>query len=345
MSWRTFARKMAQAQRRSQREFARHQRQFDRDAAGNAREHQKWLREQEKRAAKAEAADEVRQYEAYVAMLVSVHHTCVPPADWSAVAQSPPPPEPTRSDAVEQQALQTMHEYRPTFFDRLFGGAKAKQQDLWGRVLAARANDDQQHAGAIRAWQERVADWQDLQRTAQLVLQRNPHGYEPALVAVGAFAEVVASGTTVRIGGFSEDAAVFKARLEDPEVVPTEVVKLTATGKLTTRDMPKSEYWLLFQDHVCSCAIRIACDAMATLAVRRVIVNVCVPSVDKSTGHDIEATYLAVHFTYDKLGSINRSRVDPSDAVSQFTHRMKFSKTQGFKPVDPMDLDENFITA
>lgn len=66
--------------------------------------------------------------------------------------------------------------------------------------------------------------------------------------------------------------------------------------------------------------------------------------INSSTGHKEVPTILAVHFTRDALTRLNFAAIDPSDALKNFPHRMKFKKTTGFDPVDDMTADEQWIT-
>jgi hypothetical protein len=108
--------------------------------------------------------------------------------------------------------------------------------------------------------------------------------------------------------------------------------------------MAAGKYWALYQDHVASCAIRIAREAYAVLPIERVIVNVRVLRLDSRTGHMEQPTILAVHFMRETLTHLNFQALDPSDALTNFPRRMKFKKTAGFDPVEAMTSDEQWIT-
>jgi hypothetical protein len=85
-------------------------------------------------------------------------------------------------------------------------------------------------------------------------------------------------------------------------------------------------------------------EAFAVLPVSRAVVNIGPVQVNTQTGHKEPATFLAVHFARDILNKLNLGQIDPSDSMKNFPNRMKFKKTAGFEPVQPMTLDEQWIT-
>lgn len=235
-------------------------------------------------------------------------------------------------------------ELQPGFFERLFGGAKKRVAALQQAVQVARAADDQVHADAMRSYQEEFASWNTMRGLAGRMIQRDASAYSDALAAAGAFDELSDFQTRVAVSDAQPDAVVFTCTMTDDEIVPREEVKLTATKKLTTKAMAASRFWTLYQDHVCSAALRVASEAFAVLPVSRAVVNIGPVAVNTQTGHREPSTYLAVHVQRDSLQRLNLIQIDPSDSMKNFPHRMKFKKSSGFEPVEPMTLDEHWVT-
>jgi hypothetical protein len=171
----------------------------------------------------------------------------------------------------------------------------------------------------------------------------DPAAFVGALQYASAFDEVMELGMTVqpRIEG---DVIVIKGTITDPELVPTDEVKLTSSGKLSKKEMASSKYWTLFQDHACACAIRLARETLAVLPLDRVIVTIERIQLDTSTGHHGPVAILSVHFDRIKLSSLNVDKIDPSDSMKNFPHRMKFKKTSGFEAIEPITPDENWVS-
>jgi hypothetical protein len=110
----------------------------------------------------------------------------------------------------------------------------------------------------------------------------HPDACRSALQYVGAFDELESFGSRVTLDSIAQNAATYSCVIHDQEIVPTEEVKLTAAGKLSTKEMAAGKYWALYQDHIASCAIRIAREAYAVIPIERVIVNVKVARLDRA---------------------------------------------------------------
>lgn len=347
MSWRSFARDLDRAHRRSVRYQQASQRAHvrqERDAARRQRELDKLMKERQKAEAAETAKLEVAEFENYLELLVSVHKQAGLAWDWQSSATALPPTAPTRSDEAERTARAARAAFVPGFFDRLFRQVDAKVAKLEGAIAAAQALDESVFVDATNKWRESHGAWEHERKVGQRVLARDGRTYAAALTYAGAFDEVSAYGASVTVTASTADAVVVHVEITDDEIVPTEVVKLTASGKLSSKAMPKGQYWDLYQDHVCSCAIRVASEVFAALPVDRVIVNTGSRQVSSATGHPELVTHLAVHFTRAELEKLNLDRIDPSDSMRNFSHHMQFAKTSGFKPVDPITLDDQFVT-
>jgi hypothetical protein len=59
--------------------------------------------------------------------------------------------------------------------------------------------------------------------------------------------------------------------------------------------------------------------------------------MNTQTGMPEDVIVLSVLFERDILNGLNFDNIDPSDAMNNFWHNMKFMKTAGFKPVEPIE--------
>jgi hypothetical protein len=291
------------------------------------------------------AAEEAAQYERYLELLVSVHRECSDPWDWKAVAQAAPPPAPIRVDTQESVARAELDSYAPGLLARWFGGAKRRRAELEQAIEVARHADEGRFQSATKAHRIEHSEWQTNRAVAERIVGGDIRAYGEALIVAGAFTELAAFHNRVDIIGARPGELAIACHFDDPDVVPKEEISLTAKGKLSTKDMAKGKYWALVQDHVCSTALRIGREVFAVLPVRRVVVNVGARQVNPSTGHEEDMTFVAAQFPLETMGHINFNFVDPSDAMRNFPHRMKFRKTSGFEPIAAMDLDEQWATS
>jgi hypothetical protein len=339
MSWRQYVRAVEAENRRRQRESARVQRELVREQ----RRQEKHDRERAAAEAKLLAANEAEQFETYLVNLVSLHHECPSACDWKAILAAQPPPPATRGDGQEVAARAALASYRPSLLERLSGGARRRRAELERLVTDGRTADDREFDAARERHRSECASVAASKTLAARVLSRDCAAYKDALSSAGALEDLVAFGTATRIDGVEQDVVAIGCTLDD-EIVPREEVKLSSSGKLTTKEMASGRFWTLYQDHVCSAALRIAREVFEVLPVSRVVVNIQGRQLDTTTGHMEPVTLLAVNIPRERLGVLNLEQLDPSDSMKNFQHRMKFKKTAGFTPVDAMTLDENWIT-
>jgi hypothetical protein len=330
MGWKQFVRSAQAAARRSERAALRRHRELQ-------REYERQLKSSQRQ----QAADEVSRFENYLALLVTVHADCGEAWDWVGIAATPPPLDPPPRDSYQAEAFAraAFEAYRPGFFDRLFGQDKKQWATLEEAVRAGAAADQQAHELARAAHRKALEQWQATRQLAAGVRRLDLAACRHAIERVGAFDELQAFKTRVSLesigmaGGAA--GAVLRCHLEDRELIPKEELKLTAGGKVSTKDMAIGRYWALYQDHVCSCAIRVARETFAVLPVRVAVVNVQSSHLDPGTGHVVPITILAVRITREGLAALNLDSIDPSAAVQKFLHRSGFRRTgvQGIEPL------------
>ncbi len=333
MGYKQFLRSVEAAQRRQEREALRRHRELVKHIAS-----------QNKEAEKQRAADEVAMFENYLEVLVSVHKDCGDTWDWQSLSTAPPPIAPSRTTAREDAARDKLSFYQPGFFEKLFGKAKKRQAELEATVEQATAQDRRQNEHALAQHQHANALWQIRREIGAGVLRNDPAAYKKALKHLDPFSELVAFKTRIEVEAIDGDVVSLSCFLEDEELVPKEELKLTAGGKMSTKQMAAGKYWALHQDFVCSCALRAARETFATLPISRVIVNVRATRLDTSTGHHRATTLLAVHFARPDLARLDMDAIDPSDSMKNFPHRMKFKKSTGFEPVEDITVDEQWVT-
>lgn len=124
-------------------------------------------------------------------------------------------------------------------------------------------------------------------------------------------------------------------------VIPTEEEGWSPTGKRSSKKLPNARYWEIYQDHVCSAALSIAREIFAILPLPYALVHAGFPFDNPRTGHPDCAPMLSVAVERQTFLGLNLQRVDPSDAMANFAHRMQLKKTSGLAPVDaltPADL-------
>jgi len=104
--------------------------------------------------------------------------------------------------------------------------------------------------------------------------------------------------------------------------------------------VPKSKFYEIYQDHVCSCILRVSRELFALLPIEVVIVTAMSDILNTQTGHMEEKPIVSVAFPKKTIESINFDMIDPSDSMTNFVHRMNFKKTKGFEAVERLTFDE-----
>ncbi len=102
--------------------------------------------------------------------------------------------------------------------------------------------------------------------------------------------------------------------------------------------MPKGQYYELYQDYVCGCALRMAREMFALLPLQNVYIHALGEFLNTKTGHLDEGPVLSVQIPRATLEKLNFSKIDPSDSMTNFKYNMKFKKTQGFDFIEKLKL-------
>jgi hypothetical protein len=283
------------------------------------------------------------------------------------------PPEPTPRQDFEQRARAEASRYQPTLVEKVLGQDKKRLAEHEAAIAAAQRQDAHAHAYARAQYaqhMERVA-WEIAQaqqrdahaygearaehareverfqwelQAAAAILRNDLGAYRTVLQYLSPFAELIESGMEVSVTDLRLDVVVLQCVVEDDSIMPREEKRLTAAGKLTSKAMPANRYWAIYQDYVCGCALRAVREVFALLPVPRVVVNVSAARIDTATGRYSHPTILALSAQRDAVQRLFFETLDPSDSLVNFDHRMKFKKTSGFEPVEPIKADDAFIT-
>jgi hypothetical protein len=186
--------------------------------------------------------------------------------------------------------------------------------------------------------------WAWFNRVARGILAGDVEACETALHYLGPFADLHELGSTLNTAVTAPWCVEAWLAAHTPDVIPSEQVSLTPTGKVSTKKLSPTRYWALYQDHIASAAFRIGREVFALLPIPVVLVHVAVPLLDTSTGHSESTPILSVAFDRASFLGLNFDAIDPSDALAGFEHNMAFKKTTGFTPVTLLDHSEFEVT-
>lgn len=245
------------------------------------------------------------------------HNRRVRQVDWSFLCDEPPPALPPRSHALEQRAALKLAHYRPSFFDSLFKMTGKRRRRLEEKVVTGQQMDTAQFVEAETAYRKVFNEWEFLNKMAEGVLHRSASAYRDAVEHFDPFSAITALGLSMNFK-FYADHIIADLAVQADEVLPKEV----------------------YQDHVCSCVLRVGRELLALLPVEFVIVNVVGDLLNSATGRIELQTVVSAAMFPEALECLQFDSLNPSDSMRNFVHRMEFSKTEGLRPVQPLTVED-----
>ena len=238
-------RSAAAAQRRMEREARRRQRELERQQKQLSQ-----LQEQE------EAAFEVEEYEVYVEELGSIHKVCRDPWDWEAIHASGPPEEPTASHASQLSAQIRLDEYEPGLADKALRRVESTRLSLAAAVKEARRSDERAHAEALETHKRDYAIWGAKRQLAERILAGETDAHMEAVKRVKPFGDLAQFVSKFGFRPVNRHLGELFLLVQSEEIVPREAKSPLKSGKLSVKQMPKTRFYEIYQDYVCSCVLR-----------------------------------------------------------------------------------------
>lgn len=330
---------MATGGKKVLRQLATATRRAERDSRRRQRELETQRKEMAKAEARQQAEYEVAVFENKVDRLLSVHKDEPEIWRWDKIVELPAPAAPANDGPLEAVARQTLADYRPGFFEKLFGGSKKKISEFEARIQAGRKNDAINFAAAQRRHEEERAQHEAQKAFARRMRDGDVEAYGQALTEINPFEEISELGASISFPVVEAKAIFARLQAVGESVVPGEEKKLTATGKLSSKALAKARFYEIYQNYICGCALRMGRELFALLPIDTALINVVTVGVDSRTGHDKDRTILSVRMSRAKFGKLNFKRLNPPDAMELFDRRMAFRKTAGFKEVTPLALE------
>jgi hypothetical protein len=326
MGWRGTLRSIAASSRRAEREAQSRHRQLMAQ------------QKQVNRMAELERASyEVDLYRARMDALLSVHKDSSDDWDWHSIQESGPPELPQRSDDSEKAAREIAVKYVPSLTDKVLGRTERKQKELAAKVEAAKLEDDHRFQQALDQNKLDFSEWQRLHNLAEGVLNGDLTAYETVIRETNPFSEIGELGSSVSFT--IENSRIIEADLDvnSEAVIPAEEKTLLQSGKLSIKKIPKSRFYEIYQDYVASCLLRVARELFALLPIEMVVIHAVGEVLNSATGHLEKQPILSMAIPEKTLRSLKFASIDCSDSLSNFVHRMKFSRTKGFSPIEPIN--------
>ena len=314
-------------------------RRIEREQQRDAREAAKRFKQQQKLEEIENAQQAVSDWENYVDTIQSLHKNCTESIDWNQIKNTQQPSEPKKEFLNESKAKNKLENYKPSFFDKIFGSTQKKINRLTSLLEQAKNDDTKENDLKYNEYLVEQKNWKELQRISIGIEKKETKSYNDALQYFNPFSDIGELGTQISFN-FENNHIDIDLHVNSLEVIPDYELKQTSTGKLSKKNMPKSRFNELYQDHICSSAIRIAREVFAYLPIEYARINAVSKIVNSKTGHLEEQPILSVIFPPETINNLNLETIDPSDSMQNFVHNMKFSKTKGFNIVEKVELEK-----
>ncbi|WP_129021126.1 hypothetical protein [Edaphocola flava] len=318
---RGFVRSMNAAANRAERE---HQRR-NREAA-------KKFKEQQKQFELKNATESVDTWNEYVTVLKTLHWDCSEKIDWFQINNVIKPIMPQNEHYHEKTAQHKLSNFKPSTFHKMLGMTKRKIRKLEENVKEAISKDQLHFQNLIQQYNEDVTEWEMLNKMAQGIINKKPEVYLEVIKYFEPFADINDLGTNISFY-FNPNFINIDLDTNGAQIIPDYELKLTTTGKLSRKIMSKSNFYELYQDHICSAVLRIARETFAHIPVEYVVINAHAEMLNSESGHIEKQIILSIKAYPETLEKLNMKQLDPSNSMNNFIHNMNFKKTSGFLPV------------
>lgn len=297
--------------------------------------------------------DAIRQYDAYISTLKSIHKSCDNTVDWDAIKNSPMPKSPTTTNAHKKSLedkiellTSKLNDYKPSFFENLFKFTESnkkklakKIEDLQLQLPTAIAKDDREYQVLYNQYLTELENCEKQKNLAIGVLNKDADSLTEAFILLDTFDYITHFGSSIETD-FYQPIVKIRFNVNNSDVIPTFTLSKTAKGKISKKVIPKGQFLEIYQDFVCGCVLRIARDLFANAPIDKVLINVYGDLSDSSTGHRVETLILSLIIQKQILNNLNFHNLDPSDSMKNFEHKMKFSKSTGFQMVQEVTYSQ-----
>ena len=256
--------------------------------------------------------------------LVSLHHAKPRKIAWSEVAGELAPPPPYDLNVHARSDWRNSRLADP-------------------KVTPSRAPEGKSSDTAQSAHEELVRRFQVAHALAKRVLVGDASAYPEALETHGSFADLLNLGIGIDVTFNSPQRLLIELACASEKVIPYTAHTVTSTGKLSEKNLPRTQHQEIYQDHVCSAMLRVARECFAVLPIDFLLLN-CRAEIGAKTGAEKKfAPIYSVLMHRQRFEALDFEGVDPSDAISGFSHRGDFKasrKAGAFSAVEPLAFDE-----
>lgn len=299
------------------------------------RESQRRHKQEQKEQMIANAADAVDDWENYIKELISIHTNTREPIDWLSIANRTPPNQPLARSVHQDSAESELRKFKPSLFHIFRGGSEKLRQKLEQEVEKAAIEDEEQYRKDLAEHADIIAEWEEDTSLAKCLLKGDITAIKKVLEETKALSGTALVGSSIEFS-INDNFLHARPQVHGDEVIPRFRRKQLASGRLSETKMPVGQFNELYQDYVASAALKTAGDLFQILPLEEIYVTCMANMLNPQTGHKELTPILSVQFVRSTFFGLNLAGIDPSDAIRNFRHTMRFAKTKGFSPTEPL---------
>lgn len=281
----------------------------------------------------------VNDWKNYILTLKTIHLKSSSIVDWNKIKNIEKPVQPKREYKNEDFAKNQLENFKPSFLDKLFGLISKKINNLKELLEQAKVKDENENDVNFKKYLDSVKDWEKLQEISIGVEKNQIESYKKALEYFNPFSKIGEIGNEISINLDNEFIDIHLA-INSLDVIPDYELKQTSTGKLSKTNMSKTRFNELYQQHVCSCILRVGREIFAHLPYKYSRINATTKIVNCQNGNIEEKMILSIIFSAETMQKINFGLSEPLDNIKNFNSNMSFNKINGFNPVNRVEFNK-----
>ncbi len=282
----------------------------------------------------SDASDDVADWENHIENLLTVHTDLSDRVDWTGMLKKKKPTEPKLRTEKQTAAKASLDNFKPSKLNFLKGGNAKLRKRLADEHERAVALDTNGSKLDLENYEKKLTDWQNDRALAERLLAGEDEAIKEVVTELQSLSETDMIGSYISFA-IDDHYVHAKPTVHTDEIVPSYRRKQLASGKLSQTKMPVGQFNELYQDYVCSVALKVAGDLFQLLPLDEIYVTCQTEMLNTSTGHKEPTPILSVQFVRKTFEQLGLTAIDPSDSMANFNHIMSFKKTKGFSGIDP----------
>jgi len=279
------------------------------------------------------AASAVEEFEGIVDGLRSAHRQEFSSIDWTEIESALEPIIPANTYEKEAIAKQNLINFRPNILHKIFGTADKVRKKREIAIEVGKNEDKEENIKRLEEHEAQILEWKFNRKLSEKVLKKDTKAFANALRKLGKFNETELLVDKLVLSIEDDGSLSATVTVSNTEIVPSEKYSLLRSGRLSVKNMPKTEFYTIYQDYVASTVLAVANRILSTIPIEELVVNASCTMLNKTNGKIEDTTILSVFIPRISIEQIVLRRVDPSDALQNFLYNQRFKKTSGFEAV------------